>query len=723
MAPPGSSTRAALGVSALALSVVAGPAEAPVPPMKPTRFDGMRVRADHPRIWIDPARGAWLRERVKGQEVAEVARRAGRSVPGLALTSVATGDDRFCREAITQALGPPATPGTKDEAQKRNSIQTPLFQMALAYDWCHASLDGEETARFRAAMVPQMRKEMAQGRTWRSFHNSGHSHAFPLTAAALALHGDDPVAEEALAFLKPELEDMIKTFDLVFPDGAWGEGLDYDRHSSHPALRTFLAIRSATGIDVLANSPHFRNTARYIFYATKPNGLMFPGDDNDWPYLGGWERSALLMLAAQYRDPHAQYFLNHCPIERFALEEQDRWADLLWYDPALAEAPLDELPLSRIFRDKGLVLARTGWAWDGPSAPDTWLAFSNGDYYGDHDHYDVNSFQIYRKGELAIDSGRYDDDWDFFDQPEKIKQSQFFNYYQRTIAHNTLLVDDPGEVFERGILNDGGQRHILWKGPYRDVPEDYDQGTFPSDEGRGTSDWATNPGRWERGDITAYQATRDFVYVRGDGTKAYSARKLSSFVRELLFLSPRLVVVFDRVVSTRADFKKTWLLHTVDEPQVAADGSWFEVTEGKGRLVGIPLWPRPARLRKIGGPGQEFLVAGTRYRAGLESTLNPAALHYGENPGAWRIEESPATPQTEDYFLNVMLLTDKGSTEKPRIEAVASDARSISFRVRDDQGTEANLRFAKGPQPSLALKLSRAGRVLHEGRMPDMVTP
>jgi hypothetical protein len=710
MAPLG----AVLGVVAVALSL---------PPGKPTRFDGMRVRADHPRIWIDPARAAWLREKVKGQDAAEVARRAGRSVPGLALTAVATGEDRFCREAIALALGPSATPGTPDEAQKRNSIQTPLFQMALAYDWCHGLLGATEKARFRAAMAPQMRKEMAQGRTWRSFHNSGHSHAFPLSVAALALQGDDPVAEEALAFLKPELEDMMKTFDLVFPDGAWGEGLDYDRHSSHPALRTFLAIKSATGLDVLARSPHFRNTARYIFYATKPNGMMFPGDDNDWPYLGAWERSALLMLAAEYRDPHVQYFLNHCPVERFALEEQDRWADLLWYDPALPEAPLDELPLSRIFRDKGLVLARTGWAWDGRQGrgPDTWLAFSNGDYFGDHDHYDVNSFQVYRKGELAIDSGRYDDDWEFFAQPDKIRQSQFFNYYQRTIAHNTLLVHDPGEVFERGILNDGGQREILWKGPYRDVPEDYDQGTFPSDEGRGTSDWATNPGRWERGDITAYQATRDFVYVRGDGTKAYSARKLSSFVRELLFLSPRLVVVFDRVVSRRADFEKTWLLHTVDEPRVATDGSWFEVTEGEGRLVGIPLWPRRKHLRKVGGPGQEFLVAGTRYRAGLGSALHPAALHYGENPGAWRIEETPAEPRTEDYFLNVMLLTDRESTEKPRLDAVASDARSISFRVRDDQGTEATLRFAKGPRPSLTLRLSRAGRLVHEGRMPDTV--
>ena len=669
--------------------------------MGATRLDGLRVRAEHPRIWLDAERVAWLRAKVAGRSAEEIAKLAGGSVAGLALASVATGDPGPCRAAL-----------------ERGSREAPPYQLALLYDWCHARLSHDERASLRRVIAPPMEQDMANGRLWRSFHNAGHTAAFTLTLAALALQGDDPVADKALAFLKPELQDMLETFDRVFPDGEWAEGADYARHASHHALRTFLALKTATGQDLALGSPHLRNVANYIFYATKPNGLMFPGDDNDWPYVSRWEHRALLMLASEYRDPHAQWFLNHCPLERFRLEEADRWEELLWHDDAIPERPLDDLPLARIFRGKGLVLARTGWGFEDRDG--AWLAFTNGDYFGDHDHLDVNAFQIYRRGELAIDSGRYDDDWDFTQQPDKIARSQLFNYYQRTIAHNTMLVHDPSEVLGRGLLDDGGQRHLLWRGPHRNVPEDYAQGNFPSDEGVGVSDWATNPGRWERGDITAYSATADFVHVRGDGARAYSPAKLSAFVRELVFVRPRLVVVFDRVVATNASFEKTWLLHTVDEPRLGPDGAWFEVTEGEGRLAGVPILPAPRRLQKVGGPGDELTVGSVRFKAGPQSELNPSPLHYGEIPGGWRIEERPAVAQAEDYFANVMLLTDRASDERPQIEQLDDRAEALAFRVRDGE-TTVSLRFAKGQTAGVSLTIARGGQVVFDGALPDRV--
>src|ERR1700712_2984220 len=98
----------------------------------------------------------------------------------------------------------------------------------------------------------------------------------------IALYHDDPYAKEVFDFLKPELEDALRTFDNVFPDGEWAEGMDYNRHSSYHALRIFKALKTATGVDVIAQSPHFKNTGQYILYASKPNGLALPSDDNDW---------------------------------------------------------------------------------------------------------------------------------------------------------------------------------------------------------------------------------------------------------------------------------------------------------------------------------------------------------------------------------------------------------------------------------------------------------
>ena len=146
-------------------------------------------------------------------------------------------------------------------------------------------------------------------------------------------------------------------------------------------------------------------------------------------------------------------------------------------------------------------------------------------------------FTVNYKGPLAIDSGRYDPDWNHYNDAMFTK-SQLFNYYHRTIAHNTVLVYDPDEKFAMPVVNDGGQRQLLFKNGNRNVPEDYSQGTFPSDDGVGKCDWLTNPGRWETGDLKAYRATKDFMYVCGDATAAYSAGKMKSFVRQLVFVYP-----------------------------------------------------------------------------------------------------------------------------------------------------------------------------------------
>ncbi len=680
------------------------PAAPTVVSARPTRFDALRVRAEHPRVWLDPDRVKWLRAKVAGQTTEEVTAAAGDTVAGLALASVATGDSAPCRAAFA-----------------KRGTGGPSYHVALLYDWCHAQLSAGERAELRRLIVPRMEADMKNGRLWRSFHNAGHTAAFTLAIDALALQGDDPIADRALAFLRPELEDMLLTFDNVFPDGEWAEGADYARHASQHGLRTLLAYKSATGIDLLASSPHLKNVAKYILYATKPAGLMFPGDDNDYPYLSGWEHMALLMSVSEYRDEHAQWFLRHCQEERFQLQPRDRWAELLWRDDTIPERPLDDLPLARLFRGKGIVFARSGWKAGDPQQ--AWLAFTNGDYFGDHDHYDVNAFQISRgSSDLAIDSGRYDDDWASARKPSEIARSQFFNYYQRTIAHNTMLVYDPNESFGPGFVNDGGQLRLLSRGLHRNVPEDYAQGSFPSDEGIGVSDWTTNVGRWERGDITAYLGTKDFTFVRGDGTRAYSKKKVSAFVRDLVFVRPRLVVVFDRVVAVNPSFQKTWLLHTIDEPSLATDGSWFEAKDGGGRLFGVALLPEARALRKVGGAGEEFSVDGVQLRAGPQSSLNPSELHYGERPGAWRIEERPAAASVEDHFANVMLLTDAASQERPRIEILVNDAATLAFRVREGDAA-ATFRFAKGATSAASLTLERDGQALFAGVLPDHVVP
>jgi len=222
--------------------------------------------------------------------------------------------------------------------------------------------------------------------------------------------------------------------------------------------------------------------------------------------------------------------------------------------------------------------------------------------------------------------------------------------------------------------------------------------------------------------VVAYKATDDITYVCGDATKSYSGAKLASFVRHFVFIQPDLIVVFDRVVSKNGDFKKTWLLHTVEEPAIAADGRSFEAAYKEGRLVCVPVLPQKPMLTKIGGPGNEFLVGGVHYACGPSASSGRLAeLHYGETPGAWRIEESPAEPAKEDYFLNVMLVTDRGSSAAPAVEAVTPDENHVGVRVTAADGTAATLVFARGDKPGATMRLVRAGKVAFDAALPEEV--
>jgi hypothetical protein len=125
----------------------------------------------------------------------------------------------------------------------------------------------------------------------------------------------------------------------------------------------------------------------------------------------------------------------------------------------------------------------------------------------------------------------------------------------------------------------------------------------------------------------------------------------------------------------------------------------------------------------VGGPGEELVVDGVRFEAGPRSKLNPSELHYGEVPGAWRIEERPAEARAEDHFANVMLLGPRASEERPRVEILTNDGATLALRVLHEPDTSVTLRFAKGARASASMRIERGGRVVFDGALPDVVAP
>jgi hypothetical protein len=108
-------------------------------------------------------------------------------------------------------------------------------------------------------------------------------------------------------------------------------------------------------------------------------------------------------------------------------------------------------------------------------------------------------------------------------------------------------------------------------------------------------------------------------------------------------------VIFDRVIRAQPDFRKSWLLHSLEEPSVTGSSATVDCTEhgASGRLnldVLLPV-PENAVLSKIGGPGKEYWVFGTNYA----NDVAPARRERTSmETGAWRLELSPQAEASED---------------------------------------------------------------------------
>jgi heparin/heparan-sulfate lyase len=300
------------------------------------------------------------------------------------------------------------------------------------------------------------------------------------------------------------------------------------------------------------------------------------------------------------------------------------------------------------------MIARTGW--DEESAIVEMKV--NVYYFADHMHLDAGTFQIYHKGPLALDAGLY----------RSQSSEHDHNYYKRTIAHNGLLIYDPDEQFGEGKgrgykrVNDGGQR----------MPNDFR-------EPRNLDVLLDKKNGYKVGEIIGHwfgpdYTTPDYTYLKGDITEAYS-QKVKEVKRSFVFLNTKkanvagVLIVFDKIVSSNPQFKKFWLLHSMEEPSINGNESIITRTEygERGKLITSTLLPKRENIEisSIGGPGKEFWVAGSNHPP--EVLLRGNQTIADLEAGAWRIEVSPKTSASTDYFLNVMQIMDRENGKKQEV--------------------------------------------------------
>jgi hypothetical protein len=604
-----------------------------------------------------------------------------RALTNAALAHLITRDDRYLASSV--ALAEHICRSHRFDQYASPEV---VFALALAYDWCYPGLTQPQRDEIQQGILRIA--DYLRDKIWR--HSDFNNHfvlekVWPFVYAGLALHGDlaDPRVDDYLRTGSEYLHNHLLPAANLMAGSSGGqfEGFGYDSWGyMRPMALVFEAWRTATGEDLFQSCTATRYNALWNIYATRPfDGKLEHFDDAGLEHA--WspadEGSFIYLLARRHRDGRAQWMGDQ--IER--RYDSYLWPIILWRDPDLAPLPPTDLPTARHFDALGWVLMRSSWQPDA-----TFASFQCGPFITGHQHLDNNAFTIHKRSLLAIDPG-------INAYGERVDDGYRANYYSRSIAHNTITVYDPTETFRGGPwageaaggANDGGQIRLS----AAERVEELEPGS-----------------RFGVGSIAAYSHADLYTYAVGDATKSYNAAKLSLFRRHFLFLPPDLFVVFDRVVSTNPEFRKTWILHSVDEP--AVDGALATIANGDGRLLSLTVLPENPEITTVGGPGRECWVDGKNWASQERDKWPPEA-------GSWRLEVSPSRAAEDDSFLHV-LEADGREIAMPGAVSLVREQGRIGARVRA-QGREYLATFSTDAA-SGHLRITEGERVLLDQDLP-----
>jgi heparin/heparan-sulfate lyase len=340
--------------------------------------------------------------------------------------------------------------------------------------------------------------------------------------------------------------------------------------------------------------------------------------------------------------------------------------------------PQDTDLKARHFESLGQVFMRSG---TGPD--DTYSLFTIGSQVPSHKQFDENNFIIYKKGYLALDSGTRGLSTDY----------QLRHYYAQTVAHNGVLIHQPGEPFPHywGLAYDGPEGKINCGGMYK-----------------------TNGGK-----CVAFETNDHYTYIAGDATPCYLPEKCALALRQYVFLMPNHFIICDRVVSTDASYRKDWLLHTQNEP--AVNGKQFRADHEGGRLFCTTILPRNAILTKVGGPGKEFRACGKNWELAPEVREMIDSKYGGGLLGNWRMEVSPGTPRKEDVFIHLVQVGDT-TLAAPDRGTLVEKGDVAGVRVVAGPRT-VQVTFAKKGSPAGHIRISEKGKVVLDRDLARNVMP
>lgn len=513
----------------------------------------------HPRIYLTPNR-ARLEATLAANTSAASKFRAkvdawigGADIWGFqawnaALLGQLSGNPNYCEKAIAAVEAQVTAAEAKIAAGTNPQVALDSYleigemvgDLALVYDWCHAQVSTGQKARWIAyanqAVWNVWNHTQAKwgGKTipwtgW-SVNNPSNNYYYSFLRATmllgLATKGENPQADAWITKFRDEkiYGQLIPTFEADLVGGASREGTGYGV-SMRRLFELYDWWKATTGESLATKTGHTRASAFAFMHQIVPTlDKIAPTGDHARDRTGAF---------FDYHRDYAQQLMNLFPTTNFARRAKELLNGssvttmsqpfMLAYDfmadnPDLTPMPMAGLNTTYYAKGIGEIYARSSW-----DKTATWVNLIAGPYTESHAHQDQGSIMIYKGGWLAHDANVHSKS----------------GLAQKTTAHGLVRIDSAGA-------------------PIKQI----------------ASTTST---------VLALHQGADYVHMAADLTPAYKGNPLIQKVqREVIFVKPDVVIVYDRVASA-AGTSQTWQLQAPTAPAIS--GSTATITNAGHSLA------------------------------------------------------------------------------------------------------------------------------------------
>ena len=404
-------------------------------------------------------------------------------------------------------------------------VGTHIGDLALTYDWCFTKLTSSQKTRWLAyanqavwnVWNPSQAKWGTKSKPWTGWaindpsNNYYYSFLRATMLLGLATYGEDSQAAAWLTQFRDTkvLGQLVPTFDAELVDGCSREGTGYG--SALGALFVLYDFwEASTGEDLASKTGHTRASMLTFMHQVVPTLDRFAptGDQSrdSTAAMFDYQRTYLQTLVTLYaNDPAAP---RAAKLLASSSVPQMSQAFNAWgdflYDYTGTTQPLDGLNPTRYASGIGQVYARSGW-----DTHATWINLIAGPYTQSHAHQDQGSLMIYKDGWLAHDAVVH----------------SHSGIRQETGMHGLVRIDSNGS-------------------PVRQIANTISK-------------------------LVALRTGQNWVYAAADLTPAYNKHAAVGKVhREIVYLKPDVVVVYDRV-TTATGTTQVWQLPSPARPTLS----------------------------------------------------------------------------------------------------------------------------------------------------------